>query len=112
MHYHLTLLFAKVYYNVPMKKIIKELYGVGILFFYFFKWPYFLGFPILYNNGLNQNFICVIVNASHKHSYPIELYYSTIFPTLFFVNANEQFIAKPIYGTIDSSSFAKKMKSI
>jgi hypothetical protein len=40
-----------------MKRTLKELYGVGILFFYFFKWPYFLGFPILYHNGLNQNFI-------------------------------------------------------
>ena len=40
-----------------MKRTFKELYGVGILFFYFFKWPYFLGFPFLYNNGLNQNFI-------------------------------------------------------
>jgi len=40
-----------------MKRTIKELYGVGILFFYFFKWPYFLGFPFLFLNGLNQNFI-------------------------------------------------------
>lgn len=40
-----------------MKRTIKEFYGVGILFFYFFKWPYFLGFPFLYINGLNQNFI-------------------------------------------------------
>jgi len=40
-----------------MKRIIREFYGVGILFFYFFKWPYFLGFPILYNNGLNNNII-------------------------------------------------------
>ena len=38
-----------------MKRTIKELYGVGILFFYFLKWPYFLGFPLLYNNGLNNN---------------------------------------------------------
>jgi len=36
---------------------MKEIYGVGILFFYFFKWPYFLGFPYLYVNGLNQNYI-------------------------------------------------------
>jgi len=40
-----------------MKRTLKELYGVGILFFYFFKWPFFLGFPYLYMNGLNQNFI-------------------------------------------------------
>jgi len=40
-----------------MKRTLKELYGVGILFFYFLKWPYFLGFPYLYNNGLDNNFI-------------------------------------------------------
>jgi hypothetical protein len=40
-----------------MKRTFKELYGVSILFFYFFKWPYFLGFPILYKQGLNNNFI-------------------------------------------------------
>ena len=40
-----------------MKRTLKELYGVGILFFYFFKWPYFLGFPYLYMHGLDNNFI-------------------------------------------------------
>jgi len=40
-----------------MRQTLKELYGVGILFFYFFKWPYFLGFPYLYMHGLDNNFI-------------------------------------------------------
>lgn len=40
-----------------MKRILKELYGTGILFFYFLKWPYLLGFPYLYLNGLDGNFI-------------------------------------------------------
>lgn len=40
-----------------MKRILKELYGAGILFFYFFKWPYFLFFPYLYNIGLQGNII-------------------------------------------------------
>ncbi len=40
-----------------MKRTLRELYGVGILFFYFFKWPYLLGFPYLYMNGLDNNFI-------------------------------------------------------
>jgi hypothetical protein len=40
-----------------IKQILKELYGSGILFFYFFKWPFFIGFPYLYLNGLNTNFI-------------------------------------------------------
>ncbi|MCK9455345.1 hypothetical protein [Sulfurimonas sp.] len=40
-----------------MKRILRELYGSGILFFYFFKWPFFLLFPYLYNSGLNENYI-------------------------------------------------------
>ena len=40
-----------------MKKILRELYGSAILFFYFFKWPFFIGFPYLYNHGLNENYI-------------------------------------------------------
>ncbi len=40
-----------------MKKTLKEFYGVGILFFYFFKWPYSLGYPYLYTHGLNNNYI-------------------------------------------------------
>jgi len=40
-----------------MKRVLKELYGVGILFFYFFKWPYFIAYPYLYTHGLNNNYI-------------------------------------------------------
>jgi len=40
-----------------MKRTLKELYGVGILFFYFLKWPFFFGYPYLYMNGLDNNFI-------------------------------------------------------
>ncbi|MCK9490922.1 MAG: hypothetical protein M0Q24_02435 [Sulfurimonas sp.] len=40
-----------------MKKTIKDLYGSAILFFYFLKWPYLVGYPFLYLNGLNQNLI-------------------------------------------------------
>ncbi|MFK5936808.1 MAG: hypothetical protein QM497_00280 [Sulfurimonas sp.] len=44
-----------------MKRIIKELYGAGILFFYVFKWPFALGYPYLYTNGLNHNYILHIL---------------------------------------------------
>jgi len=40
---------------------MKEIYGVGILFFYFLKWPFVLGLPLLYNNGLAQNIILDIL---------------------------------------------------
>nr|WP_321265970.1 hypothetical protein [uncultured Sulfurimonas sp.] len=40
-----------------MKKTLNELYGVGILFFYFLKWPYFFGYAYLYISGLKSNYI-------------------------------------------------------
>ncbi|MBU1658976.1 hypothetical protein KKG72_08005 [bacterium] len=49
---------------------MKDLYGSSILFFYFLKWPYSFGYPILYMNGLNQNdilnllwFLCLALIA-------------------------------------------------
>ncbi len=30
-----------------MKRTLRELYGAGILFFYYFKWPMVLGYPAL-----------------------------------------------------------------
>ncbi len=31
-----------------MMKFLKEIYGVGIIFFYYVKWPILIGLPILY----------------------------------------------------------------
>ena len=31
-----------------MQKFFKELYGAGIIFFYYVKWLIFIGLPILY----------------------------------------------------------------
>ena len=31
-----------------MKHLFKELYGTGIIFFYYVKWLIFIGLPILY----------------------------------------------------------------
>jgi len=31
-----------------MKKLLKKLYGAGIIFFYYFKYPIVVGLPILY----------------------------------------------------------------
>ena len=44
-----------------MRRVLKELYGSLILFYYFFKWPFFLGFPYLYLNGLDENIILNIL---------------------------------------------------
>jgi len=31
-----------------MKRLLKKLYGAGIIFFYYFKYPIVIGLPILY----------------------------------------------------------------
>lgn len=40
---------------------MKELYGSGILFFYFFKWPIAIGLPLLYAQGLQSNWVLDIL---------------------------------------------------
>ncbi|QOP43828.1 hypothetical protein FJR45_07630 [Sulfurimonas sediminis] len=34
---------------------MKELYGVGILFFYFLKWPIAIAYPYMLTHGLQHN---------------------------------------------------------
>ena len=54
-----------------------------------------------YIKSLNQKVVAVLINKEYKSSYPIEMYYTTVYPTLFFVNPqNETFIKEPIYGNI------------
>ena len=51
-----------------------------------------------YIDRFNKKFVSVIVNYNQKSSYPIELYYSSSFPTLFLINSeNESFLIEPIY---------------
>ncbi len=53
----------------------------------------------IYIKQLNETFIPVIVTYEGSESYPVEMYYSTKFPTLFFVNSfSETFLTKPLYG--------------
>lgn len=52
-----------------------------------------------YITALDAHFVSVIVTYEGKKSYPIEMYYTTVFPTLFFVDSGrELFLAKPLYG--------------
>jgi thioredoxin-related protein len=52
-----------------------------------------------YIEHLNKKFVSVIVTYEGKASYPIELFYTTKFPTLFFVNSEtESFLYEPLYG--------------
>ena len=51
-----------------------------------------------YVKHLNQKFVSVIVTYEGRESYPIEMFYSTSFPTLFFVSSEtEQFLSEPFY---------------
>ena len=51
---------------------------------------------------LNQKVISVIVTLDSKISYPRELYYTTVFPALFFTDyKNEIFLSEPVHGNIN-----------
>ena len=55
---------------------------------------------------VNSKTVPVIVLFEGKNSYPIEMYYTTVFPTIFVVNSkDESLLHKPLYGkdiTVDS----------
>jgi hypothetical protein len=51
-----------------------------------------------YVDRINGEMIAVIVTYEGKLSYPIELYYTTHFPTLFWVDSSsETFLSPPLY---------------
>ena len=52
-----------------------------------------------YVESINQQTVPVIVTYEGALSYPVEMYYSTVFPTLFFVDSSrELFLTDPLYG--------------
>ena len=62
-----------------------------------------------YIKKLNQNFIAIMVTHNSKISYPRELYYSPVFPALFFINSrDESFLYEPMYG----DEIGEKLKKI
>jgi len=53
----------------------------------------------LHVDRINEQFVSVMVTYNGRTSYPIEMYYTTVFPTLFFVNIQtETFMRDPLYG--------------
>ena len=53
----------------------------------------------IYVDVINQKMVPVIVTYEGRVSYPIEMYYTRVFPTLFFVDTKtETFMGKPLYG--------------
>ncbi len=62
---------------------------------------------------LNKNVISVIVTFGNKASYPREMYYTTVFPALFFTDyRDETFLAKQLYGNISKKDIEKLIKEI
>jgi thioredoxin-related protein len=52
-----------------------------------------------YIPSLNESVVAVMVTYEKETSYPVEMYYTTTFPTLFLVDAKtELFLDIPLYG--------------
>ena len=63
-----------------------------------------------YVDAINSKMVPVIVTYEGALSYPIEMYYTTVFPTLFFVDSSkETFLREPLYGGEISKEAIEKM---
>ncbi len=59
-----------------------------------------------YIKYINEKYISVVVFSDKKNSYPMELFYTQIFPTLFFINfKDESFYKEPIFGFLPPNKF-------
>ena len=66
-----------------------------------------------YINYLNTNFINVLITVEYKTSYPIELFYTRSFPSIFFVAyKDESFLTHPIYHFKSKKDFIDILHSI
>jgi thioredoxin-related protein len=60
---------------------------------------------------INKNFICIISIFEGKNSYPIELFYSVEFPSIFFVSyKDEKYLLKPLKGDITKQDIKSSLK--
>ncbi len=64
-----------------------------------------------YIEEINDNFISVIVTKNQKESYPIEMLYTFVYPTLFFLDNRELFVCKPIRGEVTPERLKTHLKS-
>ena len=66
-----------------------------------------------YIEYINKNFVSVLITIEHKTSYPIELFYTTNFPSIFFASyKDESFLTHPIYDFKSKEEFIDILKSI
>lgn len=57
---------------------------------------------------VNRKYIAVVAFFEHKNSYPIELFYTQAFPTLFFVSSkDESYLQKPLRGSFNKDDVLK-----
>ena len=66
-----------------------------------------------YIKYINKHFISVLITIEHKTSYPIELFYTTKFPSIFFASfIDESFLTHPMYGFESKEKFIELLNSI
>lgn len=66
-----------------------------------------------YIEYINKNFVNVLITIEHKTSYPIELFYTTSFPSIFFVSyKDESYLTHPIYKFNSKEDFSNILYSI
>jgi len=59
---------------------------------------------------VNKKYIAVVAFFEHKNSYPIELFYTQAFPTLFFVSSkDESYLQKPLRGYFTKEELLKSL---
>lgn len=65
-----------------------------------------------YVDTINKKMVAVIVTYEGRSSYPIEMYYTRVFPTLFFVDSSrELFFREPLYGEEITKKILKEICS-
>jgi thioredoxin-related protein len=65
-----------------------------------------------YIEKINLHVVAVLINSDQRYSYPREMYWSNVYPTLFFVHSdNEIFIGTPIYN-ITKQKIKRTLKEI
>lgn len=62
-----------------------------------------------YIDKINKEYVSVIVTYKQKESYPIEMLYTDVFPSLFFLDRYELFIYEPFRGDI-TKEMMKELK--
>jgi len=62
-----------------------------------------------YIEEVESNFVSVIVKSNSKKSYPIELLYTTTYPSLFFLNSEELFLCDRLEGKITPKKLKEKL---